>query len=171
MIHPKIKQCSRAELGLKTAGAVLRGLGVGKAGRVTAFRTTAASAGSWPGPVPGPPRPVPGPSKARLLRLARLWSPASTLPPQSPESPSPWQQPEKGPAEIFMAQNSPRLQWGEREKLMSFLLLTKGRTDMQLGGWAKPTRSGLPGGKPSLGLQVVVGKGRYVTAMTGDRNG
>lgn len=36
-------------------------------------------------------------------------SPASTLPPQSPESPSPWQQLEKGPSKIFMAQSIQRL--------------------------------------------------------------
>lgn len=51
----------------------------------------------------------------------------STLPP-IPESPSPWQQPEKGPSNIFMAQNSPEA-WGKLMLSFDFQV-----TDMQ-GSW------------------------------------
>lgn len=101
-----------------------------QAGRATAFRSAAARAGSRPDFIPLPARLHTRPSRAAGPQAA---SPASTLPPQSPESPSPWQQPEKGPAKIFMAPNSSEASDGGGVDVIPSLLAGE-VTDMQ-GSW------------------------------------
>lgn len=68
-------------------------------------------------------RPHTQPPRAGSAAGPQPAGPTSTLPPQSLESTSPWQQPEKGPAKIFMAQNSPEAPG----RLMSSLLSLQGR--------------------------------------------